>query len=250
MRPRERDGRQQDGPGAMVASTTDDSSTELLRARRESADERYRRLLEHSPDAICVHQDGRLVYVNRAGVSWMAADSAEALVGSMITDFVDAASIPAMLDRIAGLRRQGDVSAPSEAVLLKFDGGRLDVEAVSVLTVWNDEPAYQVIFRDLTTQKAAQAALRYQAALVDHVSDAIIATSDAATFVLPTVRVRPSSLVSALLIRSSAPPNRTPASFIARVRRGGILLGSYHVARPPLIVMPESSLVPPGIAVW
>lgn len=172
MRPRERD-----GPGSMVASTTDDSSTELLRARRESADERYRRLLEHSPDAICVHQDGRLVYVNRAGVSWMAADSAEALVGSMITDFVDAASIPAMLDRIAGLRRQGDVSAPSEAVLLKFDGGRLDVEAVSVLTVWNDEPAYQVIFRDLTTQKAAQAALRYQAALVDHVSDAIVATT-------------------------------------------------------------------------
>ena len=47
-----------------------------------------------------------------------------------------------------------------------------------MLTVWNGEPAYQVIFRDITAQKAAQAALRFQAALANHVSDAIIATTE------------------------------------------------------------------------
>ena len=61
--------------------------------------------------------------------------------------------------------------------MLRFDGTTLDVEAVSMLTVWEGRPAYQVIFRDLSAQKAASAALRCQAALATHVSDAIIATT-------------------------------------------------------------------------
>ena len=159
--------------------STDDTSAELSRARGESAEDRYQRLLEHSPDAICVHQDGRLVYVNKAGVDWIAAPSPDALVGQAITTFVKPESIPAMLDRITALRHQGDISEASEAVMLCFDGTEIDVEAVSVLTVWNGEPAYQVIFRDITARKVAQAALRFQAALADHVSDAIIATTEA-----------------------------------------------------------------------
>ncbi len=143
----------------------------------ETPDQRYRKLLEHSPDAICVHQLGQVVYVNAAAVRWMRGTSAEQLVGSMITRFVHADSVAPMLARISALREPGDVSEPSEAVMLRFDGTTLDVEAVSVLSTWNDEPAFQVIFRDLTAQKAAQSALRYQAALVDHVSDAIIATT-------------------------------------------------------------------------
>lgn len=145
----------------------------------ESAERRFRLLIDHCPDAICVHQDGRVVYVNTAAMRWMAAQSRDQLIGREITRFVDADSIPPMLARIASLRHEGDVSAPSEAVMLRFDGATLDVEAVSVLTTWDGAPAYQVIFRDLTAQKAAQITLRYQAALVDHVSDAIIATTAA-----------------------------------------------------------------------
>ena len=161
------------GFGVTRARDDGDAAT----AHVETPDQRYRKLLEHSPDAICVHQMGHVVYVNAAAVRWMRGTSAEQLVGSMITQFVHAASVAPMLTRISALREPGDVSEPSEAVMLRFDGTTLDVEAVSVLSTWNDEPAFQVIFRDLTAQKAAQSALRYQAALVDHVSDAIIATT-------------------------------------------------------------------------
>jgi diguanylate cyclase (GGDEF)-like protein/PAS domain S-box-containing protein len=143
----------------------------------DSAERRFRELLDYCPDAICVHQHGRLVYINAAGVRWMAANSADQLIGYEITRFVHADSIQPMLDRIFCLRHEGDVSEPSEAKMLRFDGSTLDVEAVSVLTTWDGLPACQVIFRDLTAQKAAQTTLRYQAALFDHVSDAIIATT-------------------------------------------------------------------------
>ena len=107
----------------------------------------------------------------------MGADSAEQLTGRLITELVHPDAVPAMLARIAALQCEGDASEPSEAILLRLDGGAVDVEAVSVLTRWEGRPAYQVVFRDLTAQKAAEATLRYQAALVSHVTDAIVATT-------------------------------------------------------------------------
>lgn len=147
----------------------------------DPAERRYRELLEHSPDPMCVHADGRVVYVNPAGVRGIGARHADDVLGHLITDFVHPDSVAAMLARIAILQRAGDSTEPSEAVMLRLDGSPVDAEVVSVLTSWDGKPAYQVIFRDLTLIKAAQATLRYQAALVTHATDAIIATSLAGT---------------------------------------------------------------------
>jgi diguanylate cyclase (GGDEF)-like protein/PAS domain S-box-containing protein len=143
----------------------------------DSVEHRYRQLLDHSPDPMCVHVGGRVVYVNPAGLTGIGASHPDQLVGHSIAEFVHPDSVGPMLARIAGLTLDGDSSEPAEAVMLRVDGGTLDAEVVSVLTRWDGEPAYQVIFRDLTTLKAAQATLRYQAALVAHATDAIIATS-------------------------------------------------------------------------
>ena len=215
---------------AEVVSATDDTSAALAMARDESAEDRYQRLLEHSPDAICVHQGGRVVYVNKAGLRWIAAPSAEALVGNVITEFVDAASIPAMLDRISALRHQGDISEPSEASMRRFDGTTIDVEAVSVLTVWNGEPAYQVIFRDVTAHKVAQAALQFQAALVDHVSDAIISTTDSGIVTswntaAETIYRRPAAEALGLSVSDAVGAELDPAKIIAD---GGSVSVTHH----------------------
>jgi diguanylate cyclase (GGDEF)-like protein/PAS domain S-box-containing protein len=162
--------------GADDVPASNGSSTPL-----GAVEQRFRQLLVHSPDPMCVHAGGRLVYVNPAGVRGIGARSRDDLVGRMITDFVHRDSIAPMLNRIASLREEGDSSPASEAVMLRLDGSPLEVEVVSVLTSWDGKPAYQVIFRDLTMQKAAEAALRYQAALVTHATDAIIATTLAGT---------------------------------------------------------------------
>jgi diguanylate cyclase (GGDEF)-like protein/PAS domain S-box-containing protein len=211
-------------------SATDDTTAELSRALSESAEDRYQRLLEHSPDAICVHQNGRVVYVNRAGVDWIAAPSPDALVGQAITTFVKPESVPAMLERISALRHQGDMSEPSEAVMLRFDGTEVDVEAVSVLTVWNGEPAYQVIFRNITARKVAQAALRFQAALADHVSDAIIATTEIGVVTnwnpaAETIYRRPAAEALGLLISEAVGAELDPAEVIAA---GGRVSVTHH----------------------
>ncbi len=144
---------------------------------RGLTEERYRQLVENSPDGICVHRDGRILYVNTAGVRMMLAHSSEDLVGRSISDFVAAESIPQMEAGLAALREVGDCSPSYPAQMIRADGTPLAVEVISVLTMWADELAYQVITRDITARHAADSALKYQAALVNHVSDAIIGTT-------------------------------------------------------------------------
>ncbi|MBY0286043.1 MAG: diguanylate cyclase [Mycobacteriaceae bacterium] len=161
----------------MTAGDDDVGRNDASSLPLDPVEERFRRLLEHSPDPMCVHAEGRVVYVNPAGLRGIAAKSADDLVGRMITDFVHPDSIAPMLGRIASLHREGDSTPAAEAVMLRLDGSPVDAEVVSVLTSWDGKPAYQVIFRDLTIEKAAEATLRYQAALVTHATDAIIATT-------------------------------------------------------------------------
>jgi diguanylate cyclase (GGDEF)-like protein/PAS domain S-box-containing protein len=195
-------------------------------------EQRYRRLVDHSPDAICVHDGGRIVYVNPAAIRWMGAQSSAQLVGHFITEFVHSDSVPAMLARIASLRHEGDTSSPSEAVMLRFDGTTLDVEAVSMLTVWEGRPAYEVIFRDVSAQKAASAALRCQAALATHVSDAIIATTFTGIVTnwnpaAEAIYRRPAARALALPASEAVGAPLDPAAIIAH---GGIVQGTHHAA--------------------
>jgi diguanylate cyclase (GGDEF)-like protein/PAS domain S-box-containing protein len=145
--------------------------------RFDDAGQRYRWLLDHSPVAIGVHVDGRYVYVNKTLVRNMGAQSADQFIGRRVTDFVHPDSLPAVHARIAARKHERDTMPPLELVVVPFEGAPREVEALASWTEWEGKPAHHVIFRDLTTQRATEASLRFQAALVTHASDAIIATT-------------------------------------------------------------------------
>jgi diguanylate cyclase (GGDEF)-like protein/PAS domain S-box-containing protein len=137
---------------------------------------RYRLLVELSPDAICVHQDGIIRFANPAMCTILGAESGAQLIGRPVADFVAPHSIPQMRERLRSLAPPGATTPRSQADLQRVDGTTVPVELVAVHTTWEGHPAVQVVGRDVTAQRAAEATLRYQAALVEHVSNAIIAT--------------------------------------------------------------------------
>jgi diguanylate cyclase (GGDEF)-like protein/PAS domain S-box-containing protein len=209
-----------------------DPASDGRRIQADVVERRYRRLVDHSPDAVVVHEGGRVVYINPAGVRWIGAQSSAELVGHVITEFVHPDSVPAMLARIASLRHEGDTSPPAEAAILRFDGTTLDVEAVSELTVWEGRPAYVVIFRDLSAQMAAEAAWRCQAALVTRVSDAIIATTFTGIVTnwnpaAEAIYRRPAARALGLPASEAVGALLDPAAIIAH---GGIVHSTHHAA--------------------
>jgi diguanylate cyclase (GGDEF)-like protein/PAS domain S-box-containing protein len=120
-----------------------------LRALRES-EERYHRLVELSPDAILVHVDGRVVFVNGAGVRLLGAETGEKIVGRPIKEFV----------RIEEAR--GDAALP-EGKLVRSDGTEVCVEAAAVPFVYEDRPAVQVVARDISRRKQMEEKLLHDA---------------------------------------------------------------------------------------
>ena len=129
------------------------------RALRES-EERYHRLVELSPDAILVHADGEIVFVNGAGVKLLGADAAEQIVGRPIKKFV-------RHDRQDGVGRRiyGDTgdAAFLEEKLVRSDGTEVCVEAAAVPFVHKDRPAVQVVARDISKRKQMEERLLHDA---------------------------------------------------------------------------------------
>jgi diguanylate cyclase (GGDEF)-like protein/PAS domain S-box-containing protein len=134
-------------------------------------------LVDHCPCAILVHQQGRIVHANAAAIRWAGAGSAADFVGQAITDWVRA-TIPGgdVAPRLAA-----GTPELTEAFFARTDGGMLEVTAVSVPVQWEGRAAQAVMLQDLSWHKRAQKAERYQAALVDHVTDAVIVTTRGGT---------------------------------------------------------------------
>ncbi|GAA2335382.1 EAL domain-containing protein [Saccharopolyspora halophila] len=155
--------RQEGHPSALVGIATDARpGGEDARQLAILAD-RYRLLVELSPDAICVHQDGLLTYVNPAAVRLMRAESDEQLLGRPISDFVAEPALRDLRKRVASLTEPGMASEPTEVRLTCVDGDSVLIESVSVRTTWDDSAAYQVLMHDITAQRRAEQALHEQA---------------------------------------------------------------------------------------
>ncbi|WP_284228654.1 diguanylate cyclase domain-containing protein [Mycobacterium antarcticum] len=209
------------------------------RADGDVGEATFRRLIEGSPDAVLVHQGGRVVYANATAVRWLGAHYADQVHGYPVTGFIHPDFIEPVLARLAALRNDGDATRPSESVMVRLDGTTLDVEAVSSLTSWRGEPAYHVTLRDMTFVRTAQRSLRYQAALVDKVGVAIIATTVTGLVTkwnraAEVIYQRPASSALAMSIGDAVGASLEPAAIVAD---GGGVLATHHTADgQPLIV--------------
>lgn len=164
-----------DVPGAVLGDVVAPAAAPMTPSAVSPVAERYRLLLELSPDPIVVHQNGLVVYVNSAAVRFGRVETREDLLGLPITDFVHPDSLPRMLERFTDMGDEpGAATMPEEVLMRNATGETRPMEVTSVRTIWEDAPAYQVILRDVAAIRAAETALRHQAALIDHVSDAVV----------------------------------------------------------------------------
>lgn len=126
-------------------------------------EERFRRLVEMSPDMVALHADQRWLFVNRSGVDLLAAPSASDLVGSPVSDIIlDAPGLLQDRSLLRGVHQQHDGSpvAVEEGRLKRFDGTAVEVEFVSLPSTFKGKPATQVMVRDISPRKRAEEALR------------------------------------------------------------------------------------------
>ena len=121
--------------------------------------DRYRRLVELSPDGIFISQGERIVFVNPAAVRVFGATAPEQILGRSPFDLFHPGSHALIRERVARMTA-GESVLPAEEKIVRLDGSVADVEVNSTRLDEPGGPAIQVIVRDISDRKRAEAQLR------------------------------------------------------------------------------------------
>jgi PAS domain S-box-containing protein/putative nucleotidyltransferase with HDIG domain len=152
-------------------------------ALRESED-RYRTLVEFSPDGIGIHCEGKFVYVNTAAVNLLHANSPQDLIGISNIQFVHPDHQAAVMERIRRSYENREVAPMLVEKFITMDGQLIDVEVSTTPIIYNGKAAAQIIMRDVTRRVQTEEALANSEAelraLVEQVP-AIVYTESAET---------------------------------------------------------------------
>jgi PAS domain S-box-containing protein len=132
--------------------------TRRKRAEEElrESEERYRRLVELSPDAVWVRRGEKIIFINSAGVTLLGAASPDEVVGKSALELMHPGYRAIAARRMAELRSPGQTVPFLEERLVRLDGSVVDVEIAATSFKIGKETASQVIVHDLTERKRAE----------------------------------------------------------------------------------------------
>ncbi|MFQ6616588.1 MAG: PAS domain S-box protein [Fidelibacterota bacterium] len=158
-------------PGLLSGSVVYDDARKILgavlvirdvtdRKRREeelkASEERYRKVVELSPDIIAIHQNGKIVFSNPAALKFVGAEEPEQLIGKPVLDFVHPDYRETVAERIGRVLAEGERAPPFEEKFIRLDGTEAYVEVEAVPFDYRGKPAVQVIAREITERKEAE----------------------------------------------------------------------------------------------
>ena len=110
----------------------------------KESEERYRSLVEMSPEAVVIHSDGMLVFANTTAAELMGAKTVDELLGKPILDFVYPDDRELVLNRIKHASSTGETLPPADEKLIRLDDTIIDVEVRShINTIVMDSKVYR-----------------------------------------------------------------------------------------------------------
>src|SRR5213593_71370 len=163
--------------------------------RLRKSEEKYRDLIEISPDAIyVVDGDGVCVLGNRAGADMVGLPQDE-LVGTPVTDTYLAEERDLFLERLEKLRGGGTLRY--ERIFVRKNGDKLPVE-VSVTAIRGGY--FQAILRDISERKRSEALLAGEKRLLEMIATGVGLKEILNTLCLIIEEQRDGTLASVLLL--------------------------------------------------
>jgi PAS domain S-box-containing protein len=126
---------------------------------RES-EERYRKLVDLSPDGVFVLQEGAIIFTNSAGAILLGAADSSQVLGRNMYDFVDADD-RGVLQNISSQVEEQKINSPYIQVRYRRpDETMVEAEVAAAPFVFSGRPAVLVIARDVTERKGMEEKIR------------------------------------------------------------------------------------------
>ncbi|HDY74995.1 MAG TPA: response regulator, partial [Candidatus Marinimicrobia bacterium] len=121
---------------------------------------RYRMLVESAPVAIVIHQDQKLVYVNKEAIRLFKAENEQDLLGKNPLDFVHPDFHAIVTKRNEKTLQTGTGVPLHREQMLDLRGNTIEIDICSIPISYNNKPAVQVIGIDSTDRVKLEEQLR------------------------------------------------------------------------------------------
>ena len=121
-----------------------------------SSETRYRTLVELSPEAIVVHDDEKVLFVNQAAVEMFRASDLLQLNGRYLREFIHPDSLEEARARRSALQKRKGAVPVQEARFIRTDGTVFDGEVTASPIDYQGMPAFLSVIRDVSDRKRAE----------------------------------------------------------------------------------------------
>ncbi|MBP2020486.1 PAS domain S-box-containing protein [Clostridium punense] len=146
----------------VVEQLRDITKEKKLQQELIESEERYRRIIDLSPDAIVVLVDGKIVLANKEAAR-IADTTKEKLIGLSIETFVSIEYHSLIQARIEYILREKVSSPLFDYKLITLHSNVIDVQVSSKYVIYGGRPAIQCVIRDITEyKKSLNTALKEQ----------------------------------------------------------------------------------------
>lgn len=126
-------------------------------------EERYRKLVELSPDGIAIIEADQIAFINPAGLAIFGAGSLTDLQQRPLAELVQQSSRAVFLSQVSLLQESGVQVPWMEHTFSRCNGGDVAVEVSGIPFLHDGRRAAQIIFRDITERKLAKERLEQMA---------------------------------------------------------------------------------------
>ena len=126
----------------------------------QRSENRYRTLIEWSPEAMLVHRLGTIIYANPAAIKLFGAPDASALLAKKTTDLIHPDEQAAQTARMKSIMNQERIAPATESRFVKLDGTVMDVQVQGTAIDFDGEPAIHVCIHDITERKMLEREIR------------------------------------------------------------------------------------------
>ena len=157
----------------LFAFVRDIGERHAAEALLRQSEERYRSLVELSPDPVMINCEGKVAFVNVAGLSTLGLRGERDIVGKDALTFVHPESRALVTRRVGRSLKTKAGGPPAEIKWVRPDGTIVELESSTSFVTWEGKPAVQVVVRDITERKRTEQALRITQFAIDQASDAV-----------------------------------------------------------------------------
>lgn len=165
----------------LIGIITDITERKIAENSLRESEEKYRGLVENSPDGIVIYVDDKITFINDEGLRMLGTTKKEDIIKKPVLQFVHPDSLQSVIKRMEEVVADSKASKIVEERFISLDGIPFDVEIKAIPTIYEQKNAVQVIVHDITERKRTQEKIKQLSQAVEQSPAAIVITNTTGT---------------------------------------------------------------------